>query len=161
QFIDGQVHQYARALSTVHEQVLAYYDTHGAAPVRPDEAPPPMARGSRLSELDLVTLLAEEATLTAELARQRAPAPADLAPAEKRCRARALQPQAELDRLLTTYTDEHPDVKRVRRELAQAKENAARAQAEREAAEKSAGSFDADIKRATRQRLDEVQRKIA
>lgn len=162
QFIDGQVHEYASALTRVHEQVLAYYRAHEAAPARADEASRPTARRTRPSTEELTApLRAEEATLTAELARQRPSAPDELVQAETRYRERALQLQAELDRLLTTLTDDHPDVRRVRAELAKAKENAARAKAEREAADRTAGAFDADIKRAARQRLEEVQRKIA
>src|SRR5205814_6168536 len=72
--------------------------------------------------------------------------------------------QGELDKLLVTLTDEHPDVKRVKRELAGAKEELKRAEdasAARDAARDAAAQLDGDVARAAKARLEEVQRRIA
>lgn len=164
QFIDDEVKEYAKKLAEVHERVLAYYRTHGAALTRPISASPPVAppRGSKISPEELAALRAEEATLIAEVGRKREPVAPELVQAERRYRERAVQLQAELERLLATYTNEHPDVKRVRGELAQATANAEQARVEREAAEATelAAPLD-DARLAARTRLEIVQKRIA
>lgn len=166
EFIDGQANEYARKLSEVHEQVLEYYRTHhpAAPPTRRPGTPAPVAppRGAKISPEELASLRAEEATLLAEVGRKRVPVGPDLEQAERRYRERAVQLQADLDKLLTMYTGEHPDVKRVRSELAQATANAEQAHAEREAAATAeAAAPEDDAKRAARTRLEIVQKKIA
>ncbi len=169
-FVDKQVKDYAQKLADAHEAVLAYYRSHeqaaGDAPARHDPrpdpaAPSPPARPGQLSAADLAALRAEEATLTAELQPRRAPASPELNQAEARYRERTQQLQAELDRLMTIFTEEHPDVKRVRRDLAKAKELEENSRREREAADKVAVTLDDDLMKAARARLEQVQRKIA
>ncbi len=160
EFIDGQVKEYAKKLADAHAQVVTYYQAHSATPNKPTPKEPPPKPGS-ISAADLAALRVEEANLQRELNRKRDPVAPDLVQAESHYRERALQLQGELERLLTTYTDEHPDVIRVKRELAQAKANADQARAERVAAETTSAAFEDDVMRAARQRLDDVQKKIA
>src|SRR5439155_20774014 len=74
------------------------------------------------------------------------------------------QLQNELDKVSVTLTDEHADVKRVKRELAGAREELKRAEeatAAREAARDAASQLDDDVARAAKARLEDVQRRIA
>lgn len=171
EILDRQVAEYGAKLSNAHEQVLAHYRSRevGSTPSLPDDPSqprnPPPSRGQNppaLPVAELTTLRAEEATLIAELRRQeggpRTPTPGR---DELRYNERTMQLQAELDRLLTTYTEEHPDVKRARRELERIRTAEIKARADREDAERTATALDKEMAQATRARLEEVQRRIA
>jgi polysaccharide chain length determinant protein (PEP-CTERM system associated) len=180
EFIDKQVNEYAAKLGEAHEKLLAYYKGDDR-PAKADEraagaggdtgaATPDAHQPSRprVSPERLASLRAEEATLTSQLGRRPA-APAgetrnETRQSEEHTRARILQLQAELDRLLTTYTDEHPDVKRVRRDLATANDEMHKVVAARtsqDEAQKAASALDDSVTAAARGRLEEVRKQIA
>jgi len=174
EFISKQVKEYGEKLNDAHEKLLAYYRGQDGLAPKPVPAaattatPTPAASPprSRIPAEELAALRAEEATLNAQLGRRPggAAAAAESRAAEDQYRARVLQLQGELDRLLGTYTDEHPDVKRVRRDLAAAKEELHRAEAgrlDRESAHAAASAMDDQVTVATRARLEDVRRQIA
>ncbi len=167
EFIDKQVKEYSDKLSDIHQKVLAQYrgDAPRPAPTPPDGDDKPKPPKTKISADELAELRAEEAMLQTQVSRK----PSSNAPkadprAEELTRSRVLQLQADLDRLRSTYTDEHPDVKRVKRELAGAQADLSRMEdvdADRAAADKLASKLDDDVGRAARARLEEVQRRIA
>jgi polysaccharide chain length determinant protein (PEP-CTERM system associated) len=167
-FISKQVKEYGDKLADAHEKVLAYYRSQETGTVAPSPAP---AAGEpeqtvKITPDELAALRAEEATLTTQLGRKRvAPGPhPESVEVEQQYRARVVQGQAELDRLLATYTEEHPDVKRARRSLTAATEDLHRVEQARVAREKAAtitSQLDDDVAHAAQSRLEEVQRRIA
>jgi capsular polysaccharide biosynthesis protein len=186
EFINKQVTEYSQKLGQVHEQLLAYYRGQDmpkqAGGVKPagaggsdgaatpdDGAPAPAPSGSKpkLSAAELAALRLEMATLEAQVERR----PAGAAPGrdesrqlEDQARARVNAAQTELDRLLATYTDQHPDVKRAERTLANAKEDLKRAEqgrTDRDTARAAATALDDEVTRAARGRLEEVRRQIS
>jgi len=173
-FIANQAKEYSEKLADAHEKVLAYYRGQGRGPdilnepaVAPD-APKPKSdapsRGPRISSEELAALRAEEATLTTQLGRKPAPGASDDSRRnEEQARARVQQAQGDLLRLTTTYTDQHPDVKRAQRDLAVAKDELRRAEdarLDREKATQAASALDDEVTQAARLRLAEVQRKL-
>jgi polysaccharide chain length determinant protein (PEP-CTERM system associated) len=168
-FIAKQVKEYGDKLTAAHEKVLAYYlgqedgRDKGERTATPTSTVPRAAQ-ARVSPQELAALRAEEATLTAQLGRRPAAPPrGEARQTEEQYRTRVMQIQGELDRLLATFTEQHPDVKRVRRSLASAKEElqgAEQARMDRERAEAAATSLDDEVTRAARGRLEEVQRRI-
>jgi polysaccharide chain length determinant protein (PEP-CTERM system associated) len=169
-FISRRVNEYASKLSEAHEKLLAYYRGEGSrlAP-RSAPAPEPSADApashprTKISTEELDALRAEEATLMAQLAKKRPAAAAADHQAEQQARQKVSQLQTDLDRLRATYTDEHPDVRRVTRELETAKKELARVEdlgAERTKAEASAEALDNDVARAAAARLEVVQQKL-
>lgn len=172
--LDKQVQEYSERLADAHAEVLAHYRSSESADAateiapdddpapQPDRQPPRRRQGGGISPAELAALRAEENTLATELKRQedalrqRPTAGRD----ELRYRERAQQLQAELDRLLTTYTEDHPDVKRTRRELERIKAAEEQAQRDREEAEATAFALDRRMMEATRARLAEVQKRI-
>jgi uncharacterized protein involved in exopolysaccharide biosynthesis len=171
--LDKQVQEYSVKLAEAHQQVLAHIKSRETAEASPpprtgeDPSPAPVPapaprRQPGLSATELAALRAEEATLAAELrrleeAQRNRPTGRD----EVRFRERSLQLQSELERLLTIYTEDHPDVKRAQRELERIKAAEDRARQDREQAEAEAAALDARMTQATRARLEEVQRRIA
>jgi polysaccharide chain length determinant protein (PEP-CTERM system associated) len=174
EFLDQRVKEYRGRLTEDHAKLLAYYrgqrDGGGPPPVATSvraEAPaePPHGR-LKLSPEELAELRLEEATLTAQLGRKPAGAadPTTSMQAEEHYRGRVLQLQNDLDRMLVTYTDEHPDVKRARMDLTIAKEELRRAEqarVDRESARATGSALDDELTRAARRRLEEVENKIA
>ncbi|HEY2748341.1 MAG TPA: hypothetical protein VGL86_27145 [Polyangia bacterium] len=165
EFIDKQVKEYSDKLSDIHEKVLAQYrgDSPRPSPSPDGEPAVPKPNKPKLSADELADLRAEEAMLQTQVSRKPTVAKNDPR-AEEMARSRVLQLQADLDRMRSTYTDEHPDVKRVKRELAGAQvdlERMEKADADREAADKLSTKLDDDVARAARSRLEEVQRRIA
>ena len=121
----------------------------------------------KISPDQLAALRAEEVTLASQLGRRPNAAGGtgrdDARMAEDQYRTRAIQLQTELDRLVGTYTDEHPDVKRVKRDLANAKAELKRAEEKRtegDTARATASALDDSVTVATRARLEEVRRQI-
>jgi polysaccharide chain length determinant protein (PEP-CTERM system associated) len=176
-FINERVKEYQTRLTEDHGKLLAYYrgqKVGGGAPAPAvatgaGEAPVESARAhAKISPEELAGLRLEEGTLTAQLGRRPAPpspsGPGESLQAEEHYRARVLQLQNELDRMLVTYTDEHPDVKRARMDLVIAKEELGRAEqarVDRESARAAASALDDELARAARRRLDEVETRIA
>jgi len=164
EFIDKQVKEYGDKLASAHENVIAYYRGQDptAAPETPGPAPAPRPR---LRSEDLAALRAEEASLSIQLNRKStAPSPQEQRQVEDQYRMRAAQLQSDLERLLATYTEQHPDVKRVSRELAAAKEELRRAETARKDHERAiaaTSALDDEVAKAARARLEEVRRKIA
>lgn len=177
EFIDKQVKEYAEKLGTYHQQVLAHYrrqdlppgpDEKNALPALPT-VNPARPHNTAKTEDELAGLRAEKAALEAQLAQKPAGGGAANAPPVdtrnlEQLRQRVATLQTELDRLQSTYTDQHPDVKRVKRELAAAKEelkvveDAHTAQSQEA---KNAAALDDDLRRAAQVRLDEVNKRIA
>jgi polysaccharide chain length determinant protein (PEP-CTERM system associated) len=163
-FIDRQVKEYGDKLADAHEKVLHYYRNQDMG-----LPPPPAAPGTpqpRVSTDQLASLRAEEATLSAQLGRT-APLRSnnnDLRQAEERARTRTIELQGQLDRLLVTYTDEHPDVRRLKRELQAAQDEQTRAESaaqERRKASDAASALDDQVAAAARLRLENVRARIA
>jgi polysaccharide chain length determinant protein (PEP-CTERM system associated) len=169
EFIDKQVKDYGDQLTDAQDKVLAYYrgESLPKTPGTPDVPAPkrPRDTGPKISADELARLRDEEATLTLQLAHKRSqPSPQDLRQNEDQARSRVNQLQAEYDRLMSTYTEEHPDVRRVKRELTSAKEelrHAENVRADRERAVERASTLDEQMNQAARTRLEEVQRRIA
>jgi polysaccharide chain length determinant protein (PEP-CTERM system associated) len=168
-FIDGQVKEYGQKLIESHEKVLAYYrgeETPQAPAPDPERPAPPRPKASSAGGSELAQLRAEEATLSAQLGKAAPPrlSPAETRQAEERARARVVDLQAQLDRMLVSYTDEHPDVRRLKRELAAAQEEMARAEQagnERRTAADAASALDDQVAAAARLRLEAVRKRIA
>jgi protein tyrosine kinase modulator len=163
-FIDRQVKEYGQKLSEAHESVLAYYRGQDAPPA-PDPGQPLPPRPHASSE-ELAALRAEEATLAAQLAKISPPRPsaAENRQAEERARSRVIELQAQLDRMLVSYTDEHPDVRRLKRELAAAEDERQRAEqaaTERRSAVEHTSELDDQVAAAARARLESVRQRIA
>lgn len=174
EFINKQVTDYAQKLGIVHEQLLAYYrgdavkdlpkkPAGGTEAGAPDQAAPADTR-AKVSAEQLAALRLEQATLEAQVERRPAAAARDDSrQVEEQARTRLTQAQNELDRLLATYTDQHPDVKRAQRNLATAKDDMKRAEqgkTDRDTARAAASALDDEVSRAARGRLDEVRRQI-
>lgn len=176
-FIAGRVQEYGEKLTTAHQDLLAYINgqdkgpargagAEAAAPAPGSEAgtPPPRPTGrTAVSPEQLAALRAEEATLTAQLGRK-AVSTTDSRQTEEQYRSRVLQLEAEVNRLVTRFTDEYPEVKRAKQDLEIARQDlqtAEQARADREKARAAATALDDDVSRAARARLDEVQRQIS
>jgi polysaccharide chain length determinant protein (PEP-CTERM system associated) len=178
-FIDERVKEYGQKLTDAHKKLLDYYrgESMRAAGGRPAVAaasstpaaaastpPSPVPASARLTPEQLASLRVEAANLEAQLGRK---SPASLAQDTKNeelARQRVVTAQSELDKLLVTFTDEHPDVRRARRDLAVAKEELKRTEAARVEAEQArakTAALDDEVARAARARLEEVQAKIA
>jgi polysaccharide chain length determinant protein (PEP-CTERM system associated) len=170
-FIDKQVKEYGNKLADSHEKVLSYYrgEEKAAATPSPTPTPTPAVPGvtrPKVSPDQLAAWRAEETTLAAQLARTRAAAPTrqDLRQSVEQYRNRSSQIQAELDRLLATYTENHPDVKRVRRELAATNQDLLRAEQAATAGERAAANasaLDDEVTAAARARLESVRARIS
>jgi polysaccharide chain length determinant protein (PEP-CTERM system associated) len=165
-FIDKQVKEYGDKLTESHEKVLAYYrgqDTPAEAPAPVDPARPK----PKVSGEELAALRAEELTLSAQLGQKSKAVvmnPAEIRQAEERARARVIDLQGQLDRLLVSYTDSHPDVRRLKREVTAAQEELLRSQqatSERQRASDAASALDDEVTRAAKARLDQVRKRIA
>lgn len=167
EFIDKQVKDYGDQLTDAQDKVLAYYrgESLPKTPASPDGPKRPRDTGPKISADELARLRDEEATLTLQLSHKRSqPSAQDLRQNEDQARSRVNQLQAEYDRLSSTYTEEHPDVRRVKRELASAKEelrHAESSRADRERAVERASTLDEQMNQAARTRLEEIQRRIA
>jgi polysaccharide chain length determinant protein (PEP-CTERM system associated) len=163
-FIDRQVKEYGDKLTDAHQNVLAYYRGQDSPPPTPPEpGQPPRPKGNTE---ELAALRGEEATLSAQLAKAAPPRanPVEARQAEERARARTIDLQAQLDRLLVSYTDEHPDVRRLKRELAAAQAEQARAEqaaSERRNASDAASALDDQVSAAARERLETVRKRIS
>lgn len=175
EFISRQAKDYGEQLAKAHQELLAYY-SGGQAPG--DAATPgglvpgvvkegPGRSGGRMSAEELAALRAEEAALVEQLSKTKGGPPAT--PGERkqavdRHRAQVTQLKAELERLSITYTDNHPDVARVRRELAQAEAELDKAvQAQRVVDQETEASDDLEnqVVRGARARLEVVRRRLA
>jgi polysaccharide chain length determinant protein (PEP-CTERM system associated) len=140
-FIDRQVAEYAEKVATAHAQVQAYYRSHEPKSANPSElAPRPL--GPRVSSQELAALRAEEAVLASEVSAGEL--------RRSRRSARVDQLQRELDTLLGTYTEQHPNVMRAREELQVAQEEARRATSSEE-----------PTLQAARARLEQVRGRLA
>jgi polysaccharide chain length determinant protein (PEP-CTERM system associated) len=148
EFIDRQVTEYAAKVADAHAQVQAYYLGQGEAKREPAPKRSDLAAarplGPPLSPGDLAALRVEEDVLAAEVGS------GELRQARQRRAERIQQLQRELDTLLGTFTDKHPNVRRVREELRIAQEESEQATA-----------LEESTARAARARLEEVRNRIA
>ncbi|HET8569140.1 MAG TPA: Wzz/FepE/Etk N-terminal domain-containing protein [Candidatus Limnocylindria bacterium] len=145
EFIDRQVTEYAAKVAEAHAAVQDHYRRHGTAKPQPARVPEAdRQRGPRVSPEELAALRADEAALAAKLAS------GELRQGRQRRADRVEQLRRELESLLGTYTERHPNVRRAREQLQIAEEEAQRAAAEEELGE-----------RAARARLDEIRGRLA
>jgi polysaccharide chain length determinant protein (PEP-CTERM system associated) len=146
EFIDRQVTEYAAKVADAHAQVQEYHRRHGDPKLRAAKPSDPAARprAPRVPPEELAALRAEEAALAAQIGS------GELRLGRQRRAERVGQLQRELETLLGTYTERHPNVRRVREELQIAQEEAEKAAAQDERSE-----------RAARARLEEVRTRIA
>lgn len=170
-FIENQVKEYGDKLAAAHQQVLSRnlgIETNlaGATPkasASADAPKPPAPRmGGGLSPEEIASLKTEKATLEAQLARKPAGSAINVE-AENAARQRVAQLQAELDRLRAAFTEEHPDVKRVKRELATAKEDLAGLENSRRAKERderNSEALDEEVRAAARTRLEAINKRL-
>ena len=164
EFIDRQVKEYSDKLSDIHGKVLAQYQGETPKPTTTDDNAHVERPKSKISPEELASLRAEAAMLETQVSRKTATAPRVDPQVEAQARSHVLQLSAELERLRSSFTDEHPDVKRVKRELAGAQDELdrlERSSADREASTQLAAKLDDDVAQAARVRLDEVRRRIA
>ena len=113
--------------------------------------------------MDVAALRGEKAMLEAQLSRKPAAVVVD-SRAEDALRQKVTQLQGELDKLLSTYTEAHPDVKRVKRELATAQEELRAMDTRGTRRKTTPGTRRRSTRRsasAARERLDEVNKKLA
>jgi uncharacterized protein involved in exopolysaccharide biosynthesis len=160
-FISKRVQEYGDKLTQAQQDLLAYYNgqergqPRGPGDSAPEASPADAALRGGVSPAQLAALRAEEATLTGQLARRSSAAgsPADSRQTEDQYRARVLQLEAEVNRLVTRYTDEYPEVKRAKRDLEVARqdlESAEKARGDRESARAAATALDDGVSRAAR-----------
>lgn len=148
EFIDKRVGEYAQKLTEAHEAVLAYYREHGA----PTTAVAAAVNAATPNAPNAPRALAG-APAGAVPVRRAAPPPESRA-AEDQLNQRIGQLQGQLDQLLGKYTEQHPDVVRVRRDLNNAKEELRTAMdarmARERAAMESADALDDEVIQAAR-----------
>jgi uncharacterized protein involved in exopolysaccharide biosynthesis len=182
-FIDNRVKEYGQKLTEAHKNLLDYYRGESTAkpagkavavvtpapagadgePAAPRPRPSAPVSG-RISAEELASLRVEAATLEAQLGRKSTAALAQDTKTEEQARQHVAQAQSDLDKLLATFTDEHPDVRKARRDLAVAKSELQRAEDARLEVEKARAQtarLDDEVAQAARARLAEVQTKIA
>ena len=127
-FIDRQVKEYGDKLTDIHEKVLAQYRGRDAQVGAPDAARRPSARRSRRSRRRSWPACAPKK----RCCRRRSRASRRRRPKVDCARTRSSRARAcSSCRAISTgcrsnFTDEHPDVKRVKRELAGAQDELAR-----------------------------------
>lgn len=133
-FLDRRVAEYRDKLAEAHEQVLTQYRSlnPGAAPAPAPTTAAPAQAAPRAP-----------AAPAAPVPRRSAVPPAESRQLEEQYAARVNQLRAELDRLRGTYTEQHPDVIRVTRDLATVTEELRRAQQARMDREKAAAEASA------------------
>lgn len=169
-FIDNRVKEYGQKLTEAHKKLLDYYRGESTRSVTPGraiaavgparDAPP----GARLTSEELASLRVEAQTLESQLGRRSSASLAQDTKNLEDARNRVAKAQSDLDRLLVTYTDEHPDVRRAKRDLEVAKgelQRVEKARVDLEKARAETAALDDQVAQAARARLAEVQQKIA
>lgn len=119
EFIDKQVQEYHQKLTDAESNLQGYRARNADA--QPGSATDVNARISALrtqveqARMSLLEQESREASITAQLSGESAVTTVQTR--ETVYRARLIELQAELDRLLLTFTDRHPDVVRVRHQM--------------------------------------------
>jgi polysaccharide chain length determinant protein (PEP-CTERM system associated) len=119
EFINSQVEQYHAKLTEAEANLEAYRNANPDA--RPGIDADVNARIGELrrqiesAKLDLIDSRAQEATLQAQLSGESAVSVAQTRASQ--AQARIIELQAERDRLLLSYTEQHPDVVRVQHQM--------------------------------------------
>lgn len=119
EFIDNQVEAYKRKLTSAEEKLKAYRENNADA--RPGSDAATAARINELrsqvenARMDLMEKRSQEASLVAQLSGESEVS--GVQTAEGFYRAQLADLQAQLDKLLLTYTDDYPDVVRVRHQM--------------------------------------------
>ena len=170
EFINSQVDDYRHKLTDAEDKLKAYRRANNDA--RPGSETDANTRISELraqvenARMDLIEQRSKETALGGEIAGESAFSVT--ASREAQFRSRMAELQGELDKLLLTYTDQHPDVIRVRHQMQDLQEQAAsasrRSQARRETA--APGALDPTIQinplhTELRAKLAEIKRNAA
>jgi polysaccharide chain length determinant protein (PEP-CTERM system associated) len=130
EFIDGQVADYRKKLTDSEDNLKAFRRSNNDA--RPGSETDANTRISELraqvenARMDLLEQRSKEHALGEELATESTLSVTTTR--EAGFRSRMAELQSELDKLLLTYTDQHPDVIRVRHQMQDLQEQAAHAQ---------------------------------
>ncbi|WP_426661086.1 XrtA system polysaccharide chain length determinant [Rhodanobacter aciditrophus] len=133
-FINSQVEAYKRKLTSAEDKLKAYRENNADA--RPGSE---AATAGRINELrsqvenarmDLMEKRSQEASLVAQLSGESEVTAVQTA--EGVYRAQLAELQAQLDKLLLTYTDDYPDVVRVRHQMQDLQQQLARAEQHRQ-----------------------------
>ena len=130
EFIDNQVQAYKRKLTTAEEKLKAYREENADA--RPGTEAATAARINELraqvenARMDLMEKRSQEASLVAQLSGESEVTAVQTAAGLYRAQLADLQ--AQLDKLLLTYTDDYPDVVRVRHQMQDLQQQLAQAE---------------------------------
>jgi polysaccharide chain length determinant protein (PEP-CTERM system associated) len=141
EFIDNQVEAYKLKLTSAEEKLKAYRENNADA--RPGSDAATAARINELrsqvenARMDLMEKRSQEASLVAQLSGESEVS--GVQTAEGFYRAQLADLQAQLDKLLLTYTDDYPDVVRVRHQMQDLQQQMAQA-GRRKAASPAAGA---------------------
>jgi polysaccharide chain length determinant protein (PEP-CTERM system associated) len=168
EFIDGQVQDYHAKLTSAEDGLLKYRSEHADA--QPGSATDANARISALrtqveqARMNLMEQESRETALVAQLSGE-----SEVTAVQTRAglyRAQLIELQAQLDKLLLTYTDKYPDVVRTRLQMQDIQRQLA---AEEQRRESGAGNGQSPFDNAQfnplyqelKQRLAELRREIA
>ena len=168
EFIDSQVTDYHTKLTSAEEGLLKYRSAHADA--QPGSATDSNARISALrtqveqARMSLMEQQSRESALTAQLSGE-----SEVTAVQTRAglyRAQLIELQAQLDRLLLTYTDQYPDVVRTRMQMQDVQRQLTDEESRRNQAQGSASSpFDNaqfnPLYQGLKQQLGELRREIA
>jgi polysaccharide chain length determinant protein (PEP-CTERM system associated) len=136
EFIDNQVEAYKRKLTTAEDKLKAYRESNADA--RPGSESATAARINELrtqvenTRMDLMEKRSQEASLVAQLSGESEVTAVQTT--EGVYRAQLAELQAQLDRLLLTYTDDYPDVVRVRHQMQDLQQQLAQAEQHKQGA---------------------------
>lgn len=166
EFIDKQVQEYHRKLTDAEDNLQGYRARNADA--QPGSATDVNARISALrtqveqTRMSLLELESREASITAQLSGESAVTTVQTR--EMLHRTRLIELQAELDRLLLTFTDRHPDVVRIRHQMEDVQRQLDQERTRAAAGLSPAGSEDSQLNplyQELRSQLSQVQRDIA
>ncbi len=132
-FINGQVEAYKRKLTSAEDKLKTYRESNADA--RPGSEAATAARINELrtqvenARMDLMEKRSQEASLAAQLSGESEVSTVQTAAGLYQAQLAELQ--AQLNKLLLTYTDDYPDVVRVRHQMQDLQQQLARAEQQR------------------------------
>lgn len=167
EFIDSQVNDYHAKLTSAEDGLLAYRSEHADA--QPGSATDANARISALrtqveqARMTLMEQQSRESALVAQMSGE-----SEVTAVQTRAglyRAQLIELQAQLDRLLLTYTEQYPDVVRTRMQMQDVQRQLAAEEARRNEPGASQSPFDNaqfnPLYQELKLRLGELRREIA